>query len=106
MDIIDLAITEQGFLINVAEWTETWAIAQAISNNINLSEVHWEIIYFMRSYYITYKHLPNARMFIKAIATQLGLEKGNSRYLHGLFHDTPLRTVCLLAGVPKPANCL
>jgi tRNA 2-thiouridine synthesizing protein E len=60
----------------------------------------------MRDYYGRYKHLPNARMFVKAVAMQFGAEKGNSAYLHRLFLDTPLRTVCLLAGLPKPANCL
>ncbi|MFZ2725199.1 MAG: TusE/DsrC/DsvC family sulfur relay protein [Methylococcaceae bacterium] len=106
MDVKHLAVTEQGFLIDAQTWTENWATMQAVSYAIELSPAHWEIIHFMREYYITYKHLPNTRMFIKAVAIKLGTEKGNSRYIQVLFPQTPLKLVCLLAGLPKPPNCL
>jgi tRNA 2-thiouridine synthesizing protein E len=75
-------------------------------NNISLNDAHWEIIVFIRHYYQQYKHLPNARVFIKAIAKALGEDKGNSRYLYKLFPDGPLKYACKLAGLPKPPTCL
>jgi tRNA 2-thiouridine synthesizing protein E len=60
----------------------------------------------MRHYYLDFKHLPNARLFTKAVAKKLGDEKGNSRYLHKLFPDGPLKFTCKLAGLPKPPTCL
>jgi tRNA 2-thiouridine synthesizing protein E len=101
-----LATTEQGFLLDVADWDETVAAHLAELNQIALSEAHWEIIRFMREYYFTYKHLPNARMFSKAITKHLGEDKGNSRYLQRLFPDGPLKYACKLAGLPKPPTCL
>ena len=82
------------------------AIQLAELNNISLSAEHWEIILFMRHYYLDFKHLPNARLFTKAVAKKLGDEKGNSRYLHKLFPDGPLKFTCKLAGLPKPPTCL
>lgn len=98
--------TEQGFLLNPADWNENVAQQLAALNNIKLSAEHWEIILFIRRYYQQFKHLPNARVFTKAIAKELGVAKGNSRYLHQLFPDGPLKYACKLAGLPKPPTCL
>ena len=97
---------DQGFLVNPADWNEDVACRLAELNHIPLSDEHWEIIRFIRDYYQQFKHLPNARVFTKAIAKTLGEDKGNSRYLHGLFPDGPLKYACKLAGLPKPPTCL
>ena len=101
-----LETTDQGFLIKTTEWNEAVAVQLAALNQIALTEAHWEIILYMRHYYLQYKHLPNARVFTKAIAKEFGEEKGNSRYLHKLFPDGPLKYTCKLAGLPKPPTCL
>lgn len=101
-----LDVTDQGFLVNAADWNEEVARRLAESDNIELDERHWEIILFIRDYYQQFKHLPNARVFTKAVAKALGEEKGNSRYLHKLFPEGPLKYACKLAGLPKPPTCL
>ncbi|MFI3157984.1 MAG: TusE/DsrC/DsvC family sulfur relay protein [Methylococcaceae bacterium] len=110
MDVIDqdlrLETTDQGFLVNQADWNEDVAQRLAALNNIQLIAEHWEIILFIRRYYQQYKHLPNARVFTKAIAKEFGEAKGNSRYLHKLFPDGPLKYACKWAGLPKPPTCL
>ena len=103
---VRLETTDQGFLVNSFDWNKDVAIRMAELNNISLNEAHWELIVFIRHYYQQYKHLPNARVFTKAVAKTLGEEKGNSRYLHKLFPDGPLKYVCKLAGLPKPPTCL
>lgn len=102
---MDINTNEQGFLIQAENWNENVAHELAARLNLNLSLAHWEIIYFIRHYYQQYKHLPNARVFTKAIANTLGADKGNSRYLHSLF-EQPLKHACLIAGLPKPPSCL
>ena len=110
MDLIgqglQLDISEQGFLTNPADWNEEVAAQLATLNNIELNEANWEIILFIRHYYQQFKHLPNSRVFTKAVARELGEAKGNSRYLHKLFPDSPLKYACKLAGLPKPPTCL
>lgn len=99
-------VTEQGFLVNPLDWNEDIARQLAASSNIELSDDHWEIILFIRRYYQQFKHLPNARVFTKAVAKEFGETKGNSRYLHKLFPEGPLKYACKLAGLPKPPTCL
>ena len=93
-------------MLNASDWNEAIAIKLAEANCIELSPAHWEIIHFIRNYYQQFKHLPNARVFTKAIAKALGEAKGNSRYMHQLFPDGPLKYACKLAGLPKPPTCL
>ena len=99
-------VNELGFLIRVTDWNQQVAQHLADLNDISLTEAHWEIINFIRQYYLQYKHLPNARVFAKAIAKVLGEDKANSRYLLRLFPEGPLKYACKLAGLPKPPTCL
>ena len=101
-----LNTTDDGFLVDLTDWSEVVAIEIARLNNIELTPLHWEIILFIRAYYQKFKHLPNARVFTKAIKKEFGEEKGNSRYLHKLFPEGPLKYACKIAGIPKPPTCL
>ncbi len=101
-----LALTKEGFLSDFQQWNEQIALELAKNHNVILTPAHWEIIWFMRGFYEKFDYLPNMRVFVKAIAKELGDEKGNSRYLHGLFPQSPLKFACLFAGLPKPPTCL
>jgi tRNA 2-thiouridine synthesizing protein E len=99
-------LTEQGFLINLHDWSTDVAERLAQQEGMALQAEHWEIILFMQDYYQRFKHLPNSRLFTKAVAKTLGEHKGNSRYLQRLFPEGPLKYACKLAGLPKPPTCL
>ncbi len=101
-----LKTTKDGFLIDATQWTEDIAIQLAEIDTIELTTEHWEIIHFIRSYYSRFNHLPSARLFVKAVKTELGEEKGNSLYLYRLFPDGPAKYACKIAGLPKPPGCL
>ena len=101
-----LNTSSEGFLSNLSDWNEGVAIEIATLNTIQLTPLHWEIVLFIQAYYQKYKHLPNSRVFTKAIKKELGEEKGNSRYLHKLFPQGPLKYACKIAGLPKPPTCL
>lgn len=101
-----IQVTEEGFLEDLSDWNEAVAQMLAERDQIPLTDAHWEVIQFIRKYYLTYQHFPNMRMFVKAIARSLGEEKGNSRYLHRLFPKGPLKYACKIAGLPKPPHCI
>lgn len=103
---VNIATTDQGFLLDMSLWNEQLAKCLADIEGINLTDAHWEIIYFIRQFYKEYKYLPNARVFSKAIKQKLGEEKANSRYLLKLFPAGPLKYSCKIAGLPKPPSCL
>jgi len=100
-----LSTSDQGFLRDWQQWNPRVAEAIAEQSNIQLSEAHWEIIHFSRNYYAKYSHLPNNRVFVKAVARGLGADKGNNQYLHRLFPDGPLRSAFKIGGLPKPPTC-
>ncbi|CAL1241423.1 Sulfurtransferase TusE [Candidatus Methylocalor cossyra] len=102
----DLETTTGGFLADPEAWDERVAEALAAAIPLELTEAHWEMIRFIRAYYFRFRHLPNNRMFVKAVQTEFGPEKGNSRYLHRLFPESPVKYACLIAGLPKPPGCI
>ena len=71
----------EGFLEDAATWTDevAWEIAQ--EDDIELTEKHWEIIYFLRDFYKQHEiSPPSNRLFVKAVREALGDEKGDSNY--------------------------
>ncbi|XOB94413.1 TusE/DsrC/DsvC family sulfur relay protein [Pseudomonadota bacterium 24LQ007] len=97
----------EGFLEDAAAWTNEVAREIAQENGIELTEKHWEIIYFLRDFYKQHEiSPPSNRLFVKAVREALGDEKGDSIYLMTLFPGTPAKTACRIAGLPRPTNCL
>lgn len=95
-----------GYLLDHQQWNEEVALAIAEKENLELTQAHWEVIYFVREFYQEYNTSPAIRMLVKAMAQKLGEDKGNSRYLQRLFPDGPAKQATKLAGLPKPAKCL
>ena len=101
------ARNNEGFLEDAGEWTEDVASDIAAEDGMTLTDKHWEIIQFLRSFYNQHEMSPPSnRLFVKAVKEALGDEKGNSIYLMQLFPGTPAKTACRIAGLPRPTNCL
>ena len=96
----------QGYLKNVDEWQESMAPVIAATEEIVLTEQHWEVIRFVRDFYLEYKTSPAIRVLVKAMGQSLGADKGNSKYLYTLFPVGPAKQATKIAGLPKPAKCL
>jgi tRNA 2-thiouridine synthesizing protein E len=97
---------EEGYLVNLADWNKDIADAIAKSENVEMTENHWEVVNFLREYYDEYQIAPAVRVLTKAIGKQLGEEKGNSKYLYELFPYGPAKQACKIAGLPKPTGCV
>lgn len=97
---------EEGYLIDLNDWTNDIAIDLAKDEEIELSEEHWEILNFLREYYNEYQIAPAVRVLTKAISKKFGKEKGNSKYLYELFPYGPAKQACKIAGLPKPTGCI
>ena len=102
----DLAIDEEGYLLDLNEWTKDAAVELAKSENVEMTESHWEVVEFLREYYDEYQIAPAVRVLTKAIGKKLGKEKGNSKYLYELFPYGPAKQACKIAGLPKPTGCI
>lgn len=99
-------LDEEGYLLNLQDWTPELAHQLAQDVDIALTEAHWEIIYILRDFYQEYEVSPAMRPLVKAVSKKLGAEKGRSIYLMTLFPGSPPKLAAKIAGLPKPANCL
>lgn len=99
-------VDEEGYLTNINDWDKDVAEELAKSENIDMTESHWEVIDFLREYYNEYQIAPAVRVLTKAIGKKLGPEKGNSKYLYELFPYGPAKQACKIAGLPKPTGCI
>ena len=97
---------EEGYLVNLAEWNEEVGGYLAQTENVTMTDQHWEVINFLRDYYNEYQIAPAVRVLTKAIGKQLGEDKGNSKYLYELFPYGPAKQACKIAGLPKPTGCV
>lgn len=102
----DIPTDHEGYLLHIEDWDENVAKHIAAIESIDLTPAHWEVIYFVRSFYLAYETSPGIRMLLKAMTPKLGAEKANSRYLQRLFPDGAAKLATKLAGLPKPAKCL
>ena len=101
-----LETDEEGYLVNLSDWTEDTAQFLAQQENVELSPNHWEVINFLREYYTEFQIAPAVRVLTKAIGKKLGPDKGNSQSLYELFPYGPAKQACKIAGLPKPTGCV
>ena len=101
-----LETDEEGYLNDLADWSEEVANSMAAKEGTELTAAHWEVINFLRGYYNEYQIAPAVRILTKAVAKSLGAEKGNTQYLYTLFPEGPAKQACRYAGLPKPTGCI
>ncbi|MER5003224.1 sulfurtransferase TusE [Atlantibacter hermannii] len=95
-----------GYLKDSSQWSEGLAEVIAAQEGITLTAEHWEVVRFVRDFYLEFNTSPAIRMLVKAIAKAFGEEKGNSRYLYRLFPKGPAKQATKIAGLPKPVKCI
>jgi tRNA 2-thiouridine synthesizing protein E len=102
------SLDAEGYLEDLTQWNSDIAEAFATGIDLALTESHWELIHLMRQFYREFDLSPAMRPFIKYITLHLGADKGKSIYLMQLFpgEGSPVKRIALIAGLPKPDNCL
>lgn len=106
MSINNINRDEDGFLLNLDDWSKDVAVLIAKEEGILLTKDHWVIINLLREHYKKYKTTLAIRALIKLITKELGEEKGKSIYLQKLFFNSPALQANKIAGLPKPVRCI
>ena len=101
-----IATDKHGYLLDHQLWQEALARRMAANDTFELTTAHWEVILFVRKFYLTYNTSPAIRALTKAMKAEFGEEKASSRYLFRLFPDGPAKQATKYAGLPKPKRCL
>ena len=96
----------QGYLVNLSDWSEDLAKALAKKDELELTEEHWDVIKMIRNYYQENGTAPAMRKLTKLAQKELGSDKGNSKYLYGLFPYGPGKQASRYGGLPKPTGCV
>lgn len=102
----DIKTDKEGYLLDHTQWKKELVPMIAEHEGIELTDAHWEVILFVRKFYLEFNTSPAVRMLVKAMEKEHGPEKGNSKYLFTLFRKGPAKQATKLAGLPKPAKCL
>jgi len=97
---------KQGYLLDHTIWQKKLAQIMAYNDEFELTDAHWEVIDFVRQFYLTYNTSPAIRALTKAMKAEFGEEKASSRYLYRLFPEGPAKQATKYAGLPKPARCI
>ena len=95
-----------GYLKDFSTWSEPLVPLLAEQEGIQLTDAHWEVIFFVQDFYKEFNTSPAVRLLVKSMEQKFGPENGNSRTLFKLFPKGPAKQATKLAGLPKPAKCL
>jgi len=101
-----LELDRDGYLRDLATWSEDVARTLAANEGIALSPEHWEIIAMLRAFFARTSVAPAMRPFVRLARDTFGPERGTSVYLLGLFPGNPAKIAAKIAGLPRPTNCL
>ncbi len=86
-------------------WDRAQSAALAKSEDIDLSDAHWEVITFMREFYLQQGLPINARTTAKALNKEFS-KQGGSKYLRGLFSGGPVTQGSRIANLRTPAYAI
>ncbi len=91
-------LDQEGYLTDFNEWNESVAEALAREKGITLTDKHWEVIRFVRE-----KFQKGEPLSIRSIKKSGVVDV---KEFYELFPGGPLKTVSLIAGIPKPKSCI
>ena len=83
-------------------WDRSKSAALAEAEGIEFHDDHWNVIVFMRRYYLEHGLPINARTTARAMNRQFS-NQGGSRYLRQLFSEGPVAQGSRIAGLRTPA---
>lgn len=102
----NLALDQDGHLVDHTIWNKD--VAQQLANSLDLSltDWHFEILLAVRQFYSQFGHSPATRPLIKFLMKVVSSDINNAILQERFNTGLVARHLSRLAGVPKPANCL
>lgn len=105
MTQLSTEVTAEGYLLNHQDWSPEWAESKAAEHQQTLEAFDWQVLAFVQSFYKAHGIMPLTRRMIGFIRETLDPNM-DSLSLQARYSDKPLRRIALLAGLPKPIQCL
>lgn len=98
-----LGIHDDDAIAEFKNWDKQQAIDLAKGMNLHLTDAHWQVISFIRTYFANAGELRHARELSDVLAERFETE-GGAKYLFQLFPGGPVNQGCRLAGVHVPSD--
>ena len=96
----EFEIDEDGFLQDPEGWDKEVAKALAATEDVDeMTEDHWQIVNYIRGYYLEFGAAPMIRKLCKETGFKL-------KEIYELFPTGPAKGACKIAGLPKPTGCV
>lgn len=95
---VDAPTGDEGYLLDPADWSEDIAKHLACAEGLTLTEDHWVVIRFVRSWYEEHKVAPSGRD-VTAFMKREGYSRNR---LFELFPYGYVQQTCKIAGMQKP----
>ncbi len=93
-------IDEDGFIQDPQIWDKDLADALAKTESVDeMTEEHWNVVNYIRDYYLEFGTAPMIRKLCKQTKTDL-------KRIYELFPSGPAKGACKIAGLPKPTGCV
>ena len=103
---MNLALDQDGHLVDYSIWNEQVAQELAKSLDLELTAWHSEVLQAVRQFYQQFGHSPATRPLIKFLMKTVSPDINNAILQEKFNTGLVARHLSRLAGVPKPANCL
>jgi TusE/DsrC/DsvC family sulfur relay protein len=96
----EIQFDQEGFMTDPSLWDQAVATEIAREEGIEeVSEQHWAVINFIRTYWQENDLAPPVRLLCKEAGVSV-------REIYKLFTAGPARGACRIAGLPKPDGCV
>ena len=93
--------TDNGYLVNLEDWSEAVAEAIAKVEGIELTQQHWDIIHYLREeHFDNGGNEPNERTILKDMGKIWG-SKPSSKDMYNMFPQMPSKKGRKIAGLPQ-----
>lgn len=97
-----LETTGTGYLVNPEEWNDEVAKVIAMTEGLELTQDHRDVIEYLRDAYFNHNGaLPNNRTILKAMQDKWPGRKTDNKTLFDLFPGNPSKQAGKIAGLPE-----
>ena len=80
-----VAVDREGYLLDLDDWSESFAVALAREEGLTLTPAHWEVIRFLREYWQEHGVQAQVRVMVKHFSECWDAERGSNHHLHEMF---------------------
>jgi len=81
----EILTDSEGYLVDPGDWSESFARQLAEIEGLNLTQEHWEVIRFQRSWLEAHGSQASVRDMIKHFRKHWDCDRGCNHYMHKLF---------------------